>query len=99
MTCETQAHHRIVFLLFNRCLESLALQNDEGNMPIEVASFVDGKKEHRLIKQVLTRKMEDRVVTNATALYKAIDSQDWNYAICRLVEMPQESTVWVSFRK
>jgi ankyrin repeat protein len=99
MACETQVDHRIVFLLLNRYPEALAIQDDEGNTPIEIASLSDTTKERKQIIQVLTRKMENTVVTDPTALYHAIDSQDWNYAIRRLVEMPQESTVWVSFRQ
>lgn len=97
IACEAQVDHRIVFLLLSRYPESLEMEDDDGNKPIDIASLADENKERAKIIQVLTKKMENTVVTNPTALYDAIDSQNWNYAMRRLVETPQESTIWVSF--
>jgi len=99
MACDSQADHRVVFLLLNSYPESLYTLDNEENTPIEVASLTDPCPEKAKIIQVLTKKMENCVVTIPTALYAAIDSHDWNYAIRRLVEMPQEVTTWVSFTK
>ena len=99
MACEVLADHRIVFLLLNAWPESINIRDDDENTPIEVASLWEPCEERKKIVQVLTKRMENSVVKTPTALYSAIDSQNWNYAILRLVEMPQEATTWVSFRK
>ena len=99
MACETLADHRIVFLLLNAWPESINIKDGDGYTPIEVASFHDPCEERKQIIQVLTKKMECTVVKMPTPLYAAVDSQHWNFAIKRLVEMPQEATVWVSFTK
>jgi len=99
MACDSQADHRVVFLLLNSMPSSLHAIDDEENTPVEVASLTDPCIEKAKIIQVLTHRMENIVVTVPTALYAAIDSHDWNYAIRRLVEMPQEATTWVSFTK
>jgi ankyrin repeat protein len=97
MACEAQVDHRTVFLLLNRFPESLQIEDEDGNTPIEIASFADASEERKKIIQILTRKMENTVVRTPTSLYHAIDCQDWNYAMRHLVAMPQESTIWVSF--
>jgi hypothetical protein len=101
MACDTPTDHRVVFLLLNNYPDSLHLKDDEENTPVEVASLADACKQRTKIIQVLNSKMENTVVTaeNPTALYSAIDCQNWNYAMRRLVEMPQEATTWVSFNK
>ena len=101
MACDTPTDHRVVFLLLNNYPESLHLKDDEENTPVEVSSLTDACEQRTKIIQVLTSKMENTVVTaeNPTALYSAIDCQNWNYAMRRLVEMPQEATTWVSFNK
>uniref|UniRef100_A0A6S8X503 Uncharacterized protein n=1 Tax=Chaetoceros debilis TaxID=122233 RepID=A0A6S8X503_9STRA len=99
MACEAQADHRIVFLLINALPQSLNEKDDEGNTPIEIASCGEINEERNKIIQMLTKRMENTVVRTPTALYSAIDSQNWNRAIMRLVEMPQESTTWVSYTK
>ena len=97
MACQMQVDHRIIFLLLERFPESLNILDDEGNTPVDIASSVDSNEQKGKIIQVLTRKMENTVVTKPTTLYHAIDSQDWNSAMRRLVKTPQESTMWVSF--
>lgn len=97
MACETLADHRIVFLLLNAWPESINVKDGDGNTPIEVASLREPCEERKRIVQILTKKMECTVVKTPSPLYAAIDSQHWNFAIKRLVEMPQEATVWVSF--
>mmetsp|Transcript_25816 Transcript_25816/g.31829 ORF Transcript_25816/g.31829 Transcript_25816/m.31829 type:complete len:904 (-) Transcript_25816:195-2906(-) len=99
MACEAQVDHRIAFLLLNTYPESINIRDDEENTPINIASLALSSPERTKIIQILTKRMENTVVTRPTRLYDAIDSQDWNSAIRRLVEKPQESTVWVSFRK
>ena len=99
MACETLADHRIVFLLLNAWSESINARDEEGLTPIEVASLEEPCDERKMIVKVLTRKLECNVVKTPTTLYSFIDSQDWNSAIMRLVEIPQEATTWVSFTK
>ena len=99
MACETLADHRIVFLLLNTWPESINVKDEEESTPIEIASLHDPCDERKSIVKVLTQKLECTVVKSPTALYSFIDSQDWNSAIMRLVEMPQEATTWVSFKK
>lgn len=99
MACETLADHRIVFLLLNTWPESINIKDEEESTPIEIASFHYPCDERKSIVKVLTQKLECTVVKSPTALYSFIDSQDWNSAIIRLVEMPQEATTWVSFKK
>ncbi len=98
MACEAKVDHRIVFLLLSQFPESLEMKDEDGNTPIALASLADSSHERGKIIQILTRNMENTVLTTPTALYHAIDSQDWNFAMRRLVEVPQESTMWVSFR-
>ncbi|GFH60814.1 hypothetical protein CTEN210_17290 [Chaetoceros tenuissimus] len=97
MACEVLADHRVVFLLLNSWPESLEARDEDGFTPIEIASEFEQCEERNKIVQVLTKKMECSVVKTPTALYSYIDSQNWTSAMMRLVEMPQESTTWVSF--
>lgn len=97
MACEVLADHRVVFLLLNSWPESLQARDEDGFTPIEIASEFEQCDERNKIVQILTKKMECSVVKTPTALYSYIDSQNWTSAMMRLVEMPQESTTWVSF--
>lgn len=99
LACETLADHRVVFLLLNAWPESINVRDDNGMIPIQVASLNAPCDERKRIVQVLTKKMECSVVKVPTSLYAAIDSQNWNSAMMRLVEIPQEATTWVSFTK
>ncbi len=99
MACEAQADHRVVFLLINSWPESLNEIDDDSKTPIEIASEGEGSPERRKIIQMLTKKMENTVVRTPTVLYSAIDAQNWNKAMIRLVDMPQEATTWVSYSK
>jgi hypothetical protein len=99
LACETLADDRVVFLLLNAWPESINIKDDNDMTPIEVASSNPPSEERKRVVQILTKKMECSVVKTPTPLYSHIDSQNYNSAIRRLVEMPQEATTWVSFAK
>jgi ankyrin repeat protein len=99
LACETLADDRVVFLLLNAWPESINIKDDNGMTPIEVASSNIPCDERKRVVQILTKKMDCSVVKTPTALYTHIDSQNWNSAMRRLVQMPQEATTWVSFAK
>jgi ankyrin repeat protein len=97
IACEAHGDERIVELLVESWPESLFVMDDSGKTALEIASGTEYSPEKTCILAVLQKKLEhkDKIVFSPTTLFSIIELRNWDVAVSRCFEAPDEVSTWV----
>lgn len=96
--CSSLVDERIIRLLIELYPEGLKVKDVEGMTALEVTKSLDPCPERSNIIEILETEMEgsdEKLVFTPTKLYSYVQEKNWDDAVRRVLEAPDEASIWV----